>query len=539
MFIIFAIVPHLALPTSPGLQEQESSMGRSFGCFSYGYKYTTTLTNLTVNPVIKDTPELCQATCEYQQGCAKFTYLIYPKECWLSGSDATLAVADVLGAISGPRKCTGSPTACFDIPGPHFPGKNVNESMSSWKEGNQPTNLECWPRDARGFPAACEKVKVRVVEDTRKGWPGKCSGMTEVPSEKLNGETCQATCMKSPLCAVWMLVNGTASSNTHASNNTHGSVCKMGHQGNDCYNKEGTPPIIAQRLVHGSFRMLMNSAGRRIENLVKAFDATQFPNWETAKVHCRNVCYSYILCQFWQYSKIDGCWVEDPTQKQVAYPLVRDGVGMETDDGVGMETSMKARQVKAGEYIQHTCNPEHSKADGEIPEVFPPNTLYGGGTGTSIIHDKSPPSTTKVHHSTPVTPPPTPTTNPAYGSGSHNNNKSSGFSILWMILIGILVVLCIAIVITAVKCALRDRDSDDEEDYYDRRRMHQHQVRSFDMNNSNGLPLYGYAPGMSFMQPQPQPYMQMPPTMPVFPPGSGPCGSYPNQMSQMSQMPGY
>jgi len=60
----------------------------------------------------------------------------------------------------------------------------------------------------------------------------------------------------------------------------------------------------------------------------------------------QDVCYSDILCQYWQYAS-DGCRVEDPTFGDVQYPLTLEG-------GASTNTEY-ARNVRAGEFIQHYC----------------------------------------------------------------------------------------------------------------------------------------------------------------------------------------
>jgi len=152
------------------------------------------------------------------------------------------------------------------------------------------------------------------------------------------GETCKMRCFKSALCGVWKVENFT----------TPGvPTCWQALHGTNCYSGNVQPPIRAQRVMHGSFRKLMESTGMLIKNLTKAFDTTDVGNNKTeGGARCRRICLSYLFCQYWQYSTKLGCWVEDPAAKEVAYPMISQSWAMERDSSVIM-----------GEYIQHTCIP--------------------------------------------------------------------------------------------------------------------------------------------------------------------------------------
>jgi hypothetical protein len=101
--------------------------------------------------------------------------------------------------------------------------------------------------------------------------------------------------------------------------------------------------------------MLMRLKGMEIRNLKMVFDASYFSKRDDAIQNCKDVCYSDILCQFWQYNGEDGCFVENPPMHTVAYPLTLNDVRTDSDF---------ARTVIAGEYILHRC-PKH---DGEFTE---------------------------------------------------------------------------------------------------------------------------------------------------------------------------
>merc|ERR1712050_464815 len=93
----------------------------------------------------------------------------------------------------------------------------------------------------------------------------------------------------------------------------------------------------------------------QIVNLSQVFDPTAFPKWEVGAQRCGDVCASYIFCQYWEYSTVYGCWIEDPDVKKVAYPLVR-GPGTTTGQGdLSTASYVEAEFVKMGQYIQHIC----------------------------------------------------------------------------------------------------------------------------------------------------------------------------------------
>merc|ERR1719343_879661 len=93
----------------------------------------------------------------------------------------------------------------------------------------------------------------------------------------------------------------------------------------------------------------MNAASMHIKNLTKAFGIEMHPEWKEGAKACRMTCLSYLLCQYWQYSDVHGCYIEDHLTASVGFPLVN---GQSVDIGTEWAVS-----VKAGEFIQHTCPP--------------------------------------------------------------------------------------------------------------------------------------------------------------------------------------
>ncbi|CAK0809401.1 unnamed protein product, partial [Prorocentrum cordatum] len=151
-------------------------------------------------------------------------------------------------------------------------------------------------------------TEVTVLEDTDAGWAGRCEGLRLVHVGA--GETCQSKCKETPLCGVWATNESTSNA----------SMCWHGLAGLHCESTEVPPPARAQRLMHGSYRELINTMGMQVMNLENAFGVLGNATEETQK--CRMVCLSSLLCQHWQYSTHDGCWVEVPTRQLTGYPLV-------------------------------------------------------------------------------------------------------------------------------------------------------------------------------------------------------------------------
>lgn len=237
---------------------------------------------------------------------------------------------------------SGSSTCSLDRPQLNaFPGKTAEQSNAAWPSGHQPQKGECWPKDnsTNNYKSCWYK---KVLLDTDRGWPGKCSGLQRMTKADLSGLSCEEWCIRNVRCSVWqeVWIRGTAD-----------PVCYQGY-GTDCAGiRSGVRPNVqrSQRLQHGSIRVLMKLKGMEIRNLKPVFDAHYFKRRPDALLNCRDICYSDILCQYWQYNSKDGCFVEHPHANVVAYPLTLTDVRTDTDF---------ARTVLDGEYILHRC-PKH------------------------------------------------------------------------------------------------------------------------------------------------------------------------------------
>jgi len=161
-------------------------------------------------------------------------------------------------------------------------------------------------------------------------------------------ETCQTRCMLTPLCSVWAIESTT--------DQYGATTCWHGMLGYNCsYNPNGMRPSRAQRLQHGTYRVLMSIAGVELMGLYNSFGGTVFKSWKEGAKHCKLECRSFLLCQFWQYSRTYGCFLEMPQKSSVGYPLTTTGVFRTVS-----KTSAAAQDVVAGEMIQHNCIGEMS-----------------------------------------------------------------------------------------------------------------------------------------------------------------------------------
>jgi len=271
------------------------------------------------------------------------------------------------GAISGPRQCPKSTClaaqpACTEKPNAGFPAATTAASAALWPSGQQPTNAQCWPRDYSGFPISCTPQKVTILEDTATGWAGKCQGLKK--QVLAPGQTCAEACLANILCSVWQIVNFTTV-----------PECWQGSFGYNCYEyRHGFFPTSSQRVMHGTYRVLMDLTGRQVMGLSKMFSANNmFNSWQIAAKHCKLFCIANLGCQYWLYSRLSGCWAEDPEKSRVSYPLIN-------DPDVSLTGTDAANAVVAGEMIQHYCGDDTGscgvKKAPSPPPTFPPTVPH-------------------------------------------------------------------------------------------------------------------------------------------------------------------
>jgi len=383
-----------------------NTVAQSLGCFHYGYAWTNPMTNVTSNPFTKISAPECQLQCRNTIGCTGFGYYPITGSCYLGGSGGALYEAK--GAIAGPRECVSPDPACMSLPDASFPGSTPEKSMKAWPGGVQPTSLQCWPRRSDGQVTRCRNQTAIVLEDTQDGWPGRCEGMVKVTDLK-GEETCQLRCMMSPLCSVWSIET--------TSDPSGSPMCWNGMLGTNCYNGNGPTPVRAQRLQHGTYRVLMQTTGVQVLGLHNSFGGTVYKTWEEGAQHCKYECRSFLLCQFWQYSKTYGCYLEIPSEGVVGYPLTTSGPFR----SVRLD-SEAAADVVAGEMLQHNC----------VGDMSPLPTAMPTGNEVQLVVPGMEPAATQT-------------------------STQGGWPWWVSYLIFIFVVLLLCVVITAVWMGLEDR----------------------------------------------------------------------------------
>lgn len=230
---------------------------------------------------------------------------------------------------------TGSATCKTDLPKRGFPAVTDLQSNAAWQSGHQPRNDECWKKESLGNFEACWYTK--VLFSTDRGWPGKCQGLMSVDTK---GLSCKESCIRNPSCPVWQTFWRKGKTN---------EVCMQG-RGRDCPGMRGGRNQLtinaAERIQHGTIRVLMELKGMEIRNLRQDFDAEYYTRRQDATFACKAMCYSDIKCQYWLYSTTDGCFLEDPPMHSVQYPLTKKDVN---------HNSAFAKSVIVGEYILHRC----------------------------------------------------------------------------------------------------------------------------------------------------------------------------------------
>lgn len=234
--------------------------------------------------------------------------------------------------------------------------------------------------DPQGRPLACWETT--ALHDHAKGWPGLCLGLFNSGLEKISDQkTCKDACYGDSRCSVWQfnLVDGQNS-------------CWIGMGGFDCDFRSGRQDSItvqgAERVQHGKVHVYKTLAGMKINKLYN-FGLYAEGSQELSIQRCRDWCYSVLSCQYWQYSKNDGCWVDapalstkkgkDPTNV-VDYPLTANSVTTGTPE---------AQSVIAGEYIAHYCPPQVVQNQLAQPVVAGNGHFYsqqsGSGPSPAVI----------------------------------------------------------------------------------------------------------------------------------------------------------
>lgn len=194
----------------------------------------------------------------------------------------------------------------------------------------------------------CDGEAPQVLDDTALGWPGSCLGLHR--QLLTPGATCESNCVLNVSCPGWQEIS------VH-----NASECWQG-LGTDCEAFPGSRTIVrAQRLLHGTYRVLRDLRSMYVAGLTFMFDHSAFVG-ERAKgvMTCNHTCLSLISCQAWTYSTRDGCMID---AGNLPYPPTA-----ATFDAFASGAVL----VVAGEYIQRMCQrllQEVVKAGSLLPEV--------------------------------------------------------------------------------------------------------------------------------------------------------------------------
>jgi len=221
-------------------------------------------------------------------------------------------------------------------------------ALSSWREP-----LQAWPKQPIGSaepgrPLTCWK---RVELDMNGEELGKatsfvhteveqCMGLTDATSYTgiTTAEECQQECGSESLCADWQFNPKT--------------LCWMGN-GYDCNaERSELEDESSGRWMHGDVTVLGSLTEKKIDmsGLLKSkgkpTDAKGdlLENVVGADI-CKKMCYSMIMCQYWQFNEDGECFVDN-------------GMNRALDDGLQPEEyTIDSDDVFAGEYIEHYCPP--------------------------------------------------------------------------------------------------------------------------------------------------------------------------------------
>lgn len=204
-------------------------------------------------------------------------------------------------------------------------------------------------------PPACWNLD--VLEDVSKGWDGECLGLAKNADAKTMA-TCEETCKGNPNCAAWQY-SGIGEAANPAGH------CYQGVPTGTCETRAGFKADGGQRLKHGDTKVLKSAIGVEVMNL-KEFKMVRDQTVAISEERCQKECYSTWSCGVWQYGEND-CWIEAAPNNVAAQKA--------------LTGNAFAKDVKAGEFIEHFCPPKPPKEE-------PTNWLLIGlliGAGVLIL----------------------------------------------------------------------------------------------------------------------------------------------------------
>lgn len=224
----------------------------------------------------------------------------------------------------------------------------------------------------------CPGEEPLVLEDRQTGWQGTCLGLDmKVPPAS---RSCELDCRLNVSCPSWqeLQVNGA-------------KQCWQG-LGHDCYAYPGARVILgAQRLLHGSYRVIMDLTGYYVPDLLQIFPASRFVQRAESVKNCNHTCLSLITCQVWTFSTASGCMIDTG---KLPYPITTKDFNQQAPEATG---------IVGGEYILRMCAAmvdqiRHLKQDGGYDSL-----IHRAAPHINESHIK--PSTTTIAPSTSTTTP--------------------------------------------------------------------------------------------------------------------------------------
>eukprot|EP00929_Paragymnodinium_shiwhaense_P049045 TRINITY_DN24757_c0_g1_i1.p1 TRINITY_DN24757_c0_g1~~TRINITY_DN24757_c0_g1_i1.p1 ORF type:complete len:671 (-),score=106.88 TRINITY_DN24757_c0_g1_i1:118-2130(-) len=348
------------------------------GCYLYDWRFETeSIPNAPAQPVKNIASKYaCQAECANTNGCLTWAYFKDTQSCWLGGA-AKKQVYDKK-AVSGPRVCPELVDACSAVPTSNWPQPTEKESRASWPGSYmQPHNLQCWPRLADDTLSHCPEEPVTILQSSKNGWKPTCEKLKKTTPI---GGTCTQYCEQSVECGMAMSVK--------AGSPTSPSIeCYTG-LGYNCNDKKlGLDVIDAQRFLRGHYRVLADFTKspkllNGIKKLSKMYGPMDKASEQWAVSDCKNTCLSEIGCEYWYYSSVYGCFVDDPKGEGgwvgFPYPLLEDKAFGPNEE----------RHLIAGEYLQRLCGTPKAGKTG--PSVNWANSAQSAATGTSAAATGNP-----------------------------------------------------------------------------------------------------------------------------------------------------
>lgn len=333
------------------------------GCLIHGYHFTGELPPTPEEPILDvRSPGACQELCVSTTGCRAFSY--WPSadtgheanECRLYGSAESPLEADSV-AISGPEYCEFFREVCTSAaPTTEWPSRAEGvPSAQAWPRGFQPGPFQCYAADESAMALPCRDVE--VIQDSTRGWPGRCEDFDLIPIDT----DCEEACRLNASCAVFA-VDYEGDSPTSCYMAPVGRNCRLG----------AITPVYAKRFARAHPRYVeanVRLAGIQIMGLENVYNV---PNMEAMNStdqeisDCRATCASVFGCSLWQLSQVGGCYIEMPSHSmQAVYPLQL-GPGLQLD-------SELAPQMIAGGFVEQVCTPQlppEAVLTGNLEAVF-------------------------------------------------------------------------------------------------------------------------------------------------------------------------